>query len=115
MKDKEVWTIRKMIEYTEKALKYTKGCDFETFSSNEEKVDATVFAISQIGELVKNIEKDTMKKYPEIEWIVIKNLRNKIVHDYEGIKLHFIWDIITDDIPALKENLQEILKQENKC
>lgn len=94
-----------------KALKYTKGCDFETFSNNEEKVDATVFAISQIGELVKNIEKDTMKNYPEVEWIVIKNLRNKIVHDYEGIKLHFIWDIITYDIPTLKENLQDILKQ----
>ena len=37
MKDKEIWTIRKMIEYTEKALKYTKGCTFETFSNNEEK------------------------------------------------------------------------------
>lgn len=53
-----------------------------------------------------------MKKYPKVEWIVIKNLRNKIVHDYEGIRLHFIWDIITDDIPTLKENLQDILKQE---
>ncbi|MBR3254887.1 MAG: DUF86 domain-containing protein [Clostridia bacterium] len=52
------------------------------------------------------------KKYPEVEWIVIKNLRNKIVHDYEGIKLYFIWDIITEDIPMLKENLQYILKQE---
>lgn len=38
-----------MIYYIEKALKYTKNCDFEQFSSNEEKVDATVFAISQIG------------------------------------------------------------------
>ncbi len=45
-----------MIEYIDKALRYTDGCNFKSFSNNEEKVDATVFAISQIGELVKNNE-----------------------------------------------------------
>ena len=38
-----------MIEYIDKALRYTKDCDYEQFCENEEKVDATVFAISQIG------------------------------------------------------------------
>lgn len=51
-----------MIEYINKALRYTDGCDFDSFSNNEEKVDATVFAISQIGELVKNISKETIEK-----------------------------------------------------
>lgn len=102
-----------MIEYINKALKYTEGCNFESFSDNEEKVDDIVFAISQIGELVKNISKETMEKYPNIEWIIIKNLRNKIVHDYEGIKLNFIWDIVTNDIIQLKVNLEEILKNNN--
>lgn len=113
MKNKEYVSIKKMIEYINKALRYTKGCDFKAFSSNEEKVDATVFAISQIGELVKNISKETMGKYPNIEWIIIKNLRNKIVHDYEGIKLNFIWDIITEDIVQLKVDLEEILSNVN--
>ena len=113
MKNKEYMSLKKMIEYINKALKYTEGCIFESFSDNEEKVDATVFAISQIGELVKNISKETMEKYPNIEWIVIKNLRNKIVHDYEGIKLNFIWDIVTNDIIQLKVNLEEILKNNN--
>lgn len=102
MKNKEYMSLKKMIEYINKALKYTEGCSFETFSRNEEKVDATVFAISQIGELVKNITKETMERYNNIEWIIIKNLRNKIVHDYEGINLNLIWDIITDDIIQLK-------------
>ena len=71
------------------------------------------FAISQIGELVKNISKETIEKYPNIEWIIIKNLRNKIVHDYEGIKLNLIWDIVTNDIVQLKEDLEEILDKSN--
>lgn len=109
MKNKEYMSIKKMVEYIDKALRYTEGCDFESFSENEEKVDATVFAISQIGELVKNISKETMEEYPQIECIILKNLRNKIVHDYEGIKLNFIWDIITEDIISLRDNLQKIL------
>ncbi len=112
MKDKEYISITKMIDYIDKALRYTKECNFEEFSSNEEKIDATVFAISQIGELVKNITKETMDKYPKIEWIIIKNLRNKIVHDYEGIKLNFIWDVVTEDIVDLRLKLEEILKEE---
>ena len=73
MKNKEYMSLKKMIEYIDKALRYTEGWDFEAFSDNEEKVDATVFAISQIGELVKNISKETMEKNPNIEWIIIKN------------------------------------------
>ncbi len=113
MKNKEYISLKKMIDYIDKALRYTKDCDFETFSKNEEKIDATVFAISQIGELVKNISKETMQEYPNIEWIIIKNLRNKIVHDYEGIKLNFIWDIITEDIIKLKEDLKKIIEKQN--
>lgn len=113
MKNKEYLSLKKMIDYIDKALRYTKDCDFETFSKNEEKIDATVFAISQIGELVKNISKETMQEYPNIEWIIIKNLRNKIVHDYEGIKLNFIWDIITEDIIKLKEDLERIIEKQN--
>ena len=106
-------SLKKMIEYINKALRYTAGCDFQSFSSNEEKVDATIFAISQIGELVKNISKETMEKYTNIEWIIIKNLRNKIIHDYEGIKLNLIWDIVTNDIVQLKVDLQEIIDNNN--
>ena len=113
MKNKEYISIKKMINYIDKALKYTEGCDYNQFANNEEKVDATVFAISQIGELVKNISKETMEQYTKIEWIIIKNLRNKIVHDYEGINLNLIWDIIGNDIIKLKKDLNEIL-EDNK-
>ena len=67
MKNKEYISIKKMIEYVDKALEYTKGYDFEKFSQDNKTIDATVFAVSQIGELVKNISKDTMKKYSNIE------------------------------------------------
>ena len=108
MKNKEYVSFIKMIEYIEKAIEYTKGYTFEAFCNDAKTIDATVFAISQIGELVKNISKETNN----IEWNMIKGLRNRIVHDYEGISLKSIWYVINNDIIDLKECVQIILKKE---
>ncbi|MCI8277645.1 MAG: DUF86 domain-containing protein [Clostridia bacterium] len=112
MKNKEYVSFIKMIEYIDKAIEYTKGYTFESFCNDNKTIDATVFAISQIGELVKNISKETMSKYNNIEWNMIKGLRNRIVHDYEGISLKSIWYVINNDIIDLKECVQIILKKE---
>ena len=112
MKSKENITFMKMIEYIDKASKYTKGYTFEEFCNDEKTIDATVFSISQIGELVKNISKETMQKYSFIEWNMIKGLRNRIVHDYEGISLKSIWYVLNHDIIQLKQDIQKIITSE---
>lgn len=103
-----------MIEYIDKAFKYTKDYSYEQFSNDEKTIDATVFAISQIGELVKNISKETMKKYSNIEWNMIKGLRNRIVHDYDGISLKSIWFVLENDLEQLKEDIQKIIDDDKK-
>ncbi len=72
MKNKEYTSFIKMTEYIDKAIKYTASYSFEQFCEDEKTIDATVFALSQIGELVKNISKDTAQKYSFIEWNMIK-------------------------------------------
>ena len=112
MKNKEYMSFIKMVEYINKAIVYTKDYTFESFCKDDKTIDATVFVISQIGELVKNISDETMEKYSDIEWKMIKGLRNRIVHDYEGISLKSIWYIVNNDIIGLKEQLQKILEKE---
>lgn len=111
MKNKEYMTFLKMIEYVDKSLKYTENLSFEEFSNDDKTIDATVFALSQIGELVKNISKETTDRYKNIEWGMIKGLRNRIVHDYEGINLKSIWFIIKNDVIELKESIQKIIDE----
>lgn len=112
MKNKEYMSLIKMIEYIDKSIKYTEGYTFEEFCNDDKTVDATIFSISQIGELVKNISKETMNKYSNIEWNMIKGLRNRIVHDYEGISLRSIWFVLQNDIVELKGELKFIIENE---
>ena len=112
MKNKEYVSIMKMIEYIDRTIRYTNGYTFEEFCNDDKTIDATVFTISQIGELVKNISKETKEKYEKIEWNMIKGLRNRIIHDYEGISLKSIWYIVKNDIIQLKDDLNNIIISE---
>lgn len=46
MKNKEYISFIKMIEYIDKALKYTKNYSYEQFCKDEKTIDATVWRIS---------------------------------------------------------------------
>ena len=87
----------------------TEGYTFKQFCEDEKTIDATIFAISQIGEPVKNISKETMEQYSDIEWNMIKGLRNRIVHYYDGINLKSIWFVLQHDVLELKNKIQEII------
>ena len=43
---------------------------------------------------------------------MIKGLRNRILHDYEGISLKSIWYILNNDILQLKDQIEKILNNE---
>ncbi|QNO15878.1 DUF86 domain-containing protein [Alkalicella caledoniensis] len=38
----------------------------------------------------------------------MRGLRNRIVHDYEGVNLNLIWEIIDMDIRVLRTQLMEL-------
>ena len=110
MNDREYESIIKMIEYINKSLNYTNGYTYQDFCNDVKTQDATIFNISQIGELVKNISEKTIDKYNNIEWKMIKGLRNRIIHDYSGINLNNIWYVVNNDLKELKRNLEKILE-----
>ena len=54
------------------------------------------------------IDKEFEESNPSIPWRVMYGLRNKIVHDYEGVNLVLIWDIVKEDLPELNIQLVEL-------
>src|SRR5690625_1562956 len=112
----EVWLymknqmiIQKIINYIDSILKYTNDVDYAEFRNNSMMVEACVFNLSQIGELVNKLDKEYLSKYHEIPWFKICGLRNRIVHDYEGVNLNLIWEIIDIDIRVLKDQLTKLI------
>ena len=100
--------VEKMIRYTEKVLGYCEGVDYAQFLNDSKLVEACVFNLSQMGELANEVDDDFAEKYSAVPWRQIYGLRNRIVHDYEGVNLQLVWQIILDDLPTLLNELQKI-------
>jgi len=82
---------------------------YEIFKLDTILVEACVFNLSQMGELANRLDPAYRSTHPDIPWRSITSLRNRIVHDYEGVNFSLIWDIIRDDLPGLVDSLNKLL------
>lgn len=100
--------VSKMLTYIDKILRYCGGMEYEDFKANEIVLEACVFNISQLGEVANKVDTEFEKAHPEVPWRQIYGLRNRIVHDYEGVNLKLVWEIIRTDLPEVKELLKAL-------
>ena len=109
MKSKDKMIIIKILKYIDEIKIFIKGYSCERFSNDRKTVNASVFNLSQIGELAGKVSKELQEEYSNIEWRGIKALRNRIVHDYDGVNLNMVWDFLTTELDELEEKLNEII------
>lgn len=93
--------LKKMLVHANKIREYTDGFDQGDLINNSVILEACVFNLSQIGELANLISDEYAKEHREIDWHGMYGLRNRIVHDYDGVNISLVWQIISDDIPEL--------------
>jgi uncharacterized protein with HEPN domain len=49
------------------------------------------------------------EQYPEIPWRGMAGMRDRIIHGYDTVDLQIVWDVVKQDIPALRPRIQQIL------
>lgn len=101
--------IQKMRGYTLKISDYCQGQTHAAFMADSKLAKACVFNLSQLGELCRLVDPEFQAAHPEIPWRELYGLRNRIVHDYEGVNLRLVWQIISEDLPPLQDALQKLL------
>ena len=91
-----------------KIEKYTENMSFQDFLQNELVQDGVVRNLEIIGEAVKKLPGDVKKHKAGVEWKKIAGLRDILIHDYFGVDVVIVWDIIKNKIPNLKKNVLEL-------
>lgn len=85
------------------------GNSSAVFVSNQIYKNAAALCILQIGELVGKLTDEFRQQHPAVPWQQIKAMRNIVVHSYGSVDPETTWEIIEDDVPALKKYCRSIL------
>ena len=72
--------------------------------------DAVLRNLQILGESAGRISVEARAKYPDVDWRGIIGLRNVIVHDYLGVTLIRIWEVIEHNLPILKYQVEAMLR-----
>ncbi len=110
MKSKDKIILDKILNYIQEIQEFINGYTQQEFNKDKKTINACVFNLSQIGELTGKISEETIKENPQIEWRGLKGLRNRIVHDYDGVNLDMIWGFFEIELQELEEQILKISK-----
>ena len=80
---------------------------------NYRYVDLSAFYIGQIGELARALSTAMKNELADVPWKQINAMRNILVHNYYDADSKIIWQVITEDAPALAERCLDVLRAEN--
>lgn len=85
----------------------------DRFMTSHTFQDAALRNLQTLAESTQRLSDNLKATQPTIEWRKIEAFRNVLVHDYLGIDLEIIWEIIQRDIPELKRAILSMLEMES--
>ncbi|MDP3698390.1 MAG: DUF86 domain-containing protein [Nanoarchaeota archaeon] len=114
MKKDPIFFVKHMELFIEEIEQFSKGLSKEEFKKNNLKQSAILRKIEILGEAVKNLPASFRNKYPSVEWKKITGTRDKLIHQYFGVDLDLMWDVLKIELPKLKKEIEEILRLEEQ-
>lgn len=106
-KDPRVY-LAQILERIDRIVEYTaEGKD--VFFTDSRTQDAVIRNFEVIGEAAKRIPDGYRKENKEIPWRQLAGLRDVLIHQYEGVSLSEIWQIVERDLKPLRQAIATIL------
>lgn len=102
-----------IVQAIQRATRYIQPLDSVTaLRQNEQTQDAVVRNIEIIGEAasrIQNMAPAFVTSHPELPWIEMRGMRNKMIHEYFDVDWGVVWATVTDDLPSLKQKIEHLL------
>ena len=108
MKDDRLYLIH-ILECIVRIEDYTADGE-AAFLVDPKTQDAVLRNLQVLSESTQRLSDDIKTANPGVDWQGIAGFRNVLVHDYLGISLSRVWEIVSADLPRLKEHVERLLE-----
>jgi len=71
-----------------------------------------LYHLQIIGEACRGLSEEFRERHPEDIWSSAISFRNVLVHQYFGIDIEAVWQVIARDLPALRPLVERLLAED---
>ena len=101
--------LRHMLDAALEIQEYVQSSMREDLNQDRKLVHSLVRLFEIIGEAANQVSEELREDIPEIPWLVIIGMRNRLIHAYFSINLDVVWSTSKDEIPSLITELKKLL------
>jgi uncharacterized protein with HEPN domain len=108
MKDDKLYLIH-ISECIQRIESYVKQMDADAFTGSPLVQDAVIRNLQVMAESTQRLSDEFKDDRSDIDWYKIAGFRNVLVHDYLGLDVEIVWNIIQNDLPSLKRAVDDAM------
>ncbi len=87
----------------------------ESFFAAKIIQDAVIRNLEIIGEATKKISYDLRDQYSDIPWREMAGMRDVLIHEYFGVDLNIVWNVVESELPKIKSKMTVVLQKLESC
>jgi len=100
-RDPEVF-LRHVLLCVDRIGEYTRD-GREAFFADRKTQDAVVRNLEVIGQAVRDLDLTRLSQTtPNVPWTQIAAMRNVLAHQYLGVDLQLVWNVVQNELPGLR-------------
>ena len=103
--------LRHMLDYASEAIQLATNRSRSDLEDDRTLNLSLVRLVEVVGEAASRVTAEGRRRTPQIPWVEIVSLRNRLIHGYDAVDFDILWDIVTDDLPPLVHFLRDALAE----
>jgi uncharacterized protein with HEPN domain len=100
-----------MLQSARLAVDYLRGRSRQELSQELQLQDAVVRRLTIVGEAANRVSEPMRDRLSGIPWVMLRGMRNRLVHEYDGVNLDIVWETVRENLPGLIVELERVVPQ----
>jgi uncharacterized protein with HEPN domain len=92
------------------AESFVKGLDWAQFLASRLHQNAVIRSLEIIGEAAGKLSARFTESRPDLPWREIINMRHRLIHAYNDVRLDVVWATVETDVPLILRVVEPLLK-----
>jgi uncharacterized protein with HEPN domain len=94
---------------TRDARQFVENLDWPAFQASRLHQAAVIRCLEIMGEAAARVSAPSRATHSDIPWRLMADMRNRLIHGYDEVRLDVVWAVVQQELPRLIEVLASLV------